>query len=198
MWKKARWFIPLLIVLILVLIILVERAGREKLPTQELMNAEKAVAEAKEKEADSYAPDLFGKAQESLSRAQDLVREKKYKEAKEAAEAAAGFAQQAISQVELNRSKMKSEAEQIIADIRKEINDLKSLVSKSRKKMTGRESKDLAERIQQWEKEIADVEKLIEANKIRQAFDQLATLKKEVDSLHERFIPSAEEKQGIK
>jgi uncharacterized coiled-coil DUF342 family protein len=64
--------------------------------------------------------------------------------------------------------------------------------------MTGRESKDLAERIQQWEKEIADVEKLIEANKIRQAYDQLATLKKEVDSLHERFIPSAEEKQGIK
>jgi flagellar biosynthesis/type III secretory pathway M-ring protein FliF/YscJ len=79
MWKKARWFIPLLIVLILVLIILVERAGREKLPTQELMNAEKAVAEAKEKEADSYAPDLFGKAQESLSRAKDQILEKKYK-----------------------------------------------------------------------------------------------------------------------
>jgi hypothetical protein len=198
MWKRARWFIPVLVVLIVILILLVERTAREKLPTQELTNAENAVAEAKEKEADLYAPDLFAKAQESLKRAKDLVLEKKYKEAKEAAEAAAGFAQQAISQGELNRSKMKSEAEQMIAEVRKGINDLKRFVSKFRKKMTGRERKELTERIPLWEKEIADIEKLIKANKIRQAYDQVATLKKDVNSLHERFIPSPEEEQGIK
>jgi hypothetical protein len=36
------------------------------------------------------------------------------------------------------------------------------------------------------------------AQKIRQAFDQLMALKKEVDSKRERFIPSPEEKKGIK
>jgi hypothetical protein len=195
MWKKYWWLIPLFIVLVLIIILLV---GREKPPTQEMSNAEKAVAEAKQKEADIYVPDVFSKAEEGLKRATDLMREKKYKEAKKAAEETISLAKQAISQVEPNRSKMKAEAEQMISEIRKGIDELKGLISKPSKRMTKRERKELEELIQKWEKDLANIESMMGAQKIRQAYDQLMGLKKEVDSKRDRFIPSPEEKTGIK
>lgn len=195
MSKKFLWLIPPLVIIILILVLLI---GREKPPTLEVENAEKAVAEAKQKEADIYVPDIFSKAEESLKKAKDLMREKKYKEAKKAAEDTINLAKQAISQVEPNKSKMKAEAEQMISDIRKGIDELKSLIAKPSKRMTKRERKELEELIQKWEKDLANIEAMMEAKKIRQAYDQLMGLKKEVSSKRERFIPSAEEKTGIK
>src|SRR4030067_774992 len=95
MWKKTRWFIPPLIVIILVLVFFIGNIGREKPPTQELENAERAVVEAKQKEADIYVPDVFSKAEETLKKAKDLMRERKYKEAKKAAEDSINLAKQA-------------------------------------------------------------------------------------------------------
>lgn len=195
MWKKVLWFIPPFVILILILVLVL---GREKPPTQEVENAERAVAEAKQKEADIYAPDIFLKAEETLKKAKDLMREKKYKEAKKAAEETINLAKQAISQVEPNKSKMKVEAEQMISDIRKGIDELKSLIAKHSKRMTKRERKELEELIQKWEKDLANIEAMMEAKKIRQAYDQLMGLKKEVSSKQERFIPSPEEEKGIK
>jgi methionyl-tRNA synthetase len=195
MWKKYWWLIPLFIVLVLIVLLL---AGREKPPTQEMMNAEKAIAEAKQKEADIYVPDIFSKAEESLKKAKDLIQERKYKEAKKAAEEATRLAREAIAQVEPNKLKRKAEAEQMISDLRKGINELKSLLSKPHKRMGPREKKELEELIQKWEKDLANIESMIGAQKIRQAYDQLMALKKEVDSKRERFIPSLEEKKGIK
>lgn len=195
MSKKYIWFIPPLVILILILVLLI---GREKPPTLEVENAEKAVAEAKQKEADIYVPDIFSKAEETLKKVKDLMREKKYKEVKKAAEDTINLAKQAISQVEPNRSKMKAEAEQMISGLRKEIDELKSLIAKPSKKMTKRERKELEELIQKWEKDLANIEAMMGAQKIRQAYDQLMVLKKEVSSKRERFIPSAEEKTGIK
>ena len=126
------------------------------------------------------------------------MREKKYKEAKKAAEDTINLAKQAISQVEPNKSKMKAEAEQMISDIRKGIDELKSLIAKPSKRMTKRERKELEELIQKWEKDLANIEAMIGKQKIRQAYDQLMALKKEVSSKRERFIPSVEEKTGIK
>ena len=65
MSKKFLWLIPPLVIIILILVLLI---GREKPPTLEVENAEKAVAEAKQKEADIYVPDIFSKAEESLKR----------------------------------------------------------------------------------------------------------------------------------
>jgi Sec-independent protein translocase protein TatA len=195
MWKKIRWFIPPLVIVILILILIF---GREKPPTLEVENAEKAIAEAKQKEADIYVPDIFSKAEETLKKAKDLMREKKYKEAKKAAEDTINLAKQAISQVEPNKSKMKAEAEEMISDIRKGIDELKSLIAKPSKRMTKRERKELEELIQKWEKDLVNIEAMMEAKKIRQAYDQLMGLKKEIDSKRERFIPSPEEKKGIK
>jgi len=195
MSKKFLWFIPPVVIIILILVLLI---GREKPPTQEVENAERAVAEAKQKEADIYVPDIFSKAEESLKKAKDMMREKKYKETKRAAEETINLAKQAISQVEPNKLKMKAEAEQMISGIRKEIDELKALVAKPRKRMTKRERKELEELIQKWEKDLADIEAMMEAKKIRQAYEQLMALKKEVDSKRERFIPSPEEEKGIK
>ncbi len=195
MSKKFIWFMPPLVIIILILVLLI---GREKPPTLEVENAEKAVAEAKQKEADIYVPDIFSKAEETLKKVKDLMREKRYEEVKKAAEETINLAKQAISQVEPNRSKMKAEAEQMISDLRKEIDELKSLIAKPSKRMTKRERKELEELIQKWEKDLANIEAMMEAKKIRQAYDQLMGLKKEVSSKRERFIPSAEEKTGIK
>lgn len=195
MWKKIRWFIPPLAIVILILVLLI---GREKPPTQEVENAERAVAEAKQKEADIYVPDIFSKAEESLKKAKDLIQERKYKEAKKASEEATRLAREAIAQVEPNKLKMKAEAEQMISDLRKGISELKSLLAKPHKRMGPREKKELEELIQKWEKDLANIEAMMGAQKIRQAYDQLMALKKEVDSKRERFIPSPEEKKGIK
>jgi len=195
MRKKILWFITPMVILIILLVLLL---GCGKPPTQEVENAEKAAAEAKQKEADIYSTDIFSKAEEALNKVKGLMQEKKYKEAKKAAEETISLAQQAMAQVEPNRSKMKAEAEQMISDIRKEIGELKSLIVKPSKRMTKRERQEVQELIQKWEKDLANIESMMGAKKIRQAYDQLMGLKKEVSSKRDRFIPSPEEKKGIK
>jgi len=45
--------------------------GCAKPPTMEIEKAEKAVAEAKQKEADLYAQDIFSRSEEALKKAKD-------------------------------------------------------------------------------------------------------------------------------
>lgn len=191
MSKKIIWLIPPVVILFIIILLLL--IGREKPPLQEMQQAERAVAEAKQKEADLYAPDIFSKAEESLKRARDLLEEKRYEEAKKAAEETTDLARQAISQVEPNKLKMKAQAEEIIANILTEINELKRLVARPSKRMTTRERKEVEEMIPKWEKEVNDIKAMIGEQKIRQAIDSLDSLKKEVHSGWERFIPSPEE-----
>ena len=72
-------------------------AGCAKPPTEEMTKAEKAVEEAKQKEAPVYVPDLFTKAEESLNKAKDYIVGKKYKEAKQVALETETLAKQAIA-----------------------------------------------------------------------------------------------------
>jgi hypothetical protein len=71
--------------------------GCSKPPTEEMTKAEKAVEEAKQKEAPVYVPDLFAKAEASLQKAKDFITDKKYKEAKQVAIETEALAQQAIA-----------------------------------------------------------------------------------------------------
>lgn len=59
-------------------------AGYSKPPTKEIEAADKAVSEARQKEADLYSQYLYSKADETLELAKDFVAAKKYKEAKAA------------------------------------------------------------------------------------------------------------------
>jgi len=195
MWKKIRWFIPPLLVVVIVILFL---ATREKPPTREVMDAEQAVEQAKKKEADLYAQDIFSRAEESLKKSKDLVREKKYKEAKKAAEEASNFAREAMVQVEPNKARMKTEMDLTISELRKKIEELKRIVSKSPRQMAPRERKDLEERIEKWEKDMKGIESMIAEQKVRQAYDHMMTLKKDVESKAERLIPSPDERFGVK
>lgn len=195
MWKKICPFISPLLVLALMIVLL---TGCQKAPTQEIANAEKSISEATQKEANIYAPDVFSKAEESLKLAKDLLGQKKYKEAKKAAEETVALSQQAISQVEPNKSKLKAEIEQMLQDVQKGIAELKGLLAKKPKQLGSRERKEMEELIKKWEKDIGDIKALVQADKIRQAYDQMKTLNTEVTSKKERLIATAEEKKGIK
>jgi len=196
MWKKHCGFISSLLVLVLVFIFLT--GCGEKPPTQEIANAEKSISEALQKEANVYAPDIFSKAEESLKMAKDLSAQKKYKEAKKAAEDTVALSQQAISQVEPNKAKMKAEIEQMLLDVEKGIGEIKGVLAKFPKQLGPRERKETGELIKKWEKDIGNIKTMMQEQKMREAYDQLMTVNKEVSSKKERLIASAEEKKGIK
>src|SRR5512133_1431626 len=104
-------------------------SGCSKPPTQEMTAAEKAMEDAKQKEAPAYAPDLYAKAEASFNQARDFVSAKKYKEAKQAAIDTQTFANQAAAGVEAAKNTMKTEAEQNVQDVQKGIDDMKALLA---------------------------------------------------------------------
>lgn len=169
-------------------------SGCAKPPTQEVTSAEKVIAEAKQKEADLYAQDLFTKAEESLKRAKDLIGEKKYKDAKKAAEEALSLAQQAISQVEPNKAKMKAEVEQMVEYVPKAMNELKILIAKSIKKKAPEEQKEIEGMIGKWEIEMVNIKDMLKSEKIRQAYDGLKAINEQVLAQKEKMAAPTEVK----
>lgn len=165
-----------------------------KPPTEELTLAQKAIDEAKQKEADLYAQDLFMKAQDSLKKAKDLVAAKKYDEAKKAAEEATNFAKQAIVLVEQNKAKMKAECEQQFQDVQKALEELRAHVAKSGKLMATKEAKSVNEMIKKWETDLASIKEMIQGQKFQQASDQLKIMKENILKQKERLTPLPPEK----
>ncbi len=165
-----------------------------KPPTQEITQAEKAIEEATQKEAGLYAQDLLQKAQDGLKKAKDLVTQKKYDEAKKAAEEAANFAKQAIPAAEQNKAKLKAEAEQMVPEIQKTLDELKALVAKSGKRMARNEAAQINEMIKKWESDLAAAKNTIQGQKFQEAADQLKKMKEAIDKQKERLIPLPPEK----
>ena len=184
---------PILAVLILMVSITI-LSSCAKPPTEQLALAEKAIEEAKQKEADLYAQDLFMKAQDSLKKAKDLVAAKKYDDAKKAAEEAANFAKQAIPLVEQNRARMKGETEQQLQDVQKALEELRAQVAKSGKRMAPNEARLVNEMIKKWEAELASIKEMIQGQKFQQASDQLKTMKENILKQKERLTPLPPEK----
>jgi len=184
---------PIFAVLVLMLSITIF-SSCAKPPTEELAQAEKAIEEAKQKEADLYAQDLFLKAQDSLKKARDLVVVKKYDEAKKAAEEAANFAKQAIPLAEQNKTKMKAEAEQMVQDVEKALEELRAHVAKSGKRMAPNEAKSVNEMIKKWETDLASIKEMIQGQKVQQASDQLKAMKENILQQKERLTPLPPEK----
>jgi F0F1-type ATP synthase membrane subunit b/b' len=168
--------------------------GCAKPPTKEVENAEKAVAEAKQKEADLYSEDVFIKAEDALKRAKDSIAVKKYKEAKIAAEETGKLAQQAISMVEPNKAKMRAEAEQFLKDIQGAINELKTSVAKAVKKKFPINREEIQGMIGKWEVDMVSIKDQLQAQKIRQAYDQLKSMQKQIKSQKERLTATLETK----
>lgn len=170
--------------------------GCAKPPTKEVESAEKAIAEARLKEADLYVQDVFMKAQDSLKNANDLIAAKKYKEAKKAAEDALSFAQQAIPMVDLNKAKMKTEADQMVQDNQGMLDELKSMVAKASKKKSPINREEIQGMIGKWEVDMTSIREQLEAQEIRQAYDQLKSMGEEIKAQKEGVTAAMEQQKA--
>jgi hypothetical protein len=170
--------------------------GCAKPPTKEVESAEKAIAEAKLKEADLYVQDVFMKAEDSLKNANDLIAAKKYKEAKKAAEDALSFAQQAIPMIDLNKTKMKTEADQMVQDNQGMLDELKSIVAKAPKKKSPINREEIQGMIGKWEVDMTSIKEQLEAQKIRQAYDQLKSMGEEIKAQKESVTAAMEQQKA--
>jgi len=172
--------------------------GCAKPPTKEVENAEKAIAEAKQKEADLYVQDVFTKAEDALKNAKDLIAVKKYKEAKKAAEDADSLAQQAIPMVEPNKAKMKTEVEQMIPEVQGTMDELKSLVAKAIKKKAPINREEIQSSLGKWEIDMVNIKDQLQGGRVRQAHDQLLSMKEQMKMQREILVAAVEQESAAK
>lgn len=185
-----------LLISIIVSIFLI--SGCSKPPTKEMESAEKAIADAKQKEADQYSQELFTKAEASLKKAKDMVGAKNYKDAKTAADEALVHAQQAIQAVEANKTKMKAETEQLLIDIQNAVNEIKTNVTQAIRKKIKIDQQDIQAAIGKWEVEMVAVKENLSVGKVRQAYDQLKILEEQVKSQKEAISTALDPKTAEK
>ncbi len=157
--------------------------GCAKPPTEEMIRAEKAVDEARQKEAHLYAPELFAKTEESFAKARDLVSARKYEEA--AAEAAETYrlAGQAETLSEVNRAKIETEAGQIMQDIQEIIDEMKAVPENEFRKKPIVSYEQLQGNILNWEKDLMRIRQELEEGRIRRGRDELDMIRKDATEL---------------
>jgi F0F1-type ATP synthase membrane subunit b/b' len=167
--------IPIILILYLALL-----SGCAKPPSEEVEHASQAIAEAKQKEADLYVEDAFKKAEDALQRARDLIAEKEYEEAKTAAIEAARLAKHALSMVASNKAKMRQDTEQMLENVRISIDEVKILAAKALKKKAHVNRDDIQGFIDMWESGVINVRDNLDEQRIRQGFDKLVIIQKQV------------------
>jgi hypothetical protein len=159
--------------------------GCAKPPTEEMAKAEKALEEAKQKEAPAYVPDLFKNAEESLKKAKDYITSKKYKEAKQAAIETETLARQAIAGIETAKAKIKAEAEQVAQDVGKGIDDLKAFAAGvEKKKALAAAREEVKEILAKWEADFASIKEKLQS-KTKEAGEELKAMKEQIDKKKE-------------
>lgn len=159
--------------LLSVLVILAMFIGCAKPPTEELAKADKAIADAKAKEANLYVQEAFQKAEGALKKAKDQVTAKQYKEAKQAAIDAANFAQQAVAGVEAAKTKMKDDATKMTEDAANALAELNVAVAAALKKKVAVPKEEVQSAIGKWNIELVEVKDKLQAGKISEAFNAL-------------------------
>jgi hypothetical protein len=166
-------------------------SGCAKPPTEEIAKAEKALEGAKTKEADIYLEDGFKKAEAALKKAKDLMVQKEYKEAKAAAEEASSGAQLLSSQVDAAKAKMKTEAEQMLQEVREQTNELKSQVADAVRRKVPINREEAETLIGKNEVDLINLKVRLETGKIRQAYDDLKVMKSQTAAQKEKLMASS-------
>jgi hypothetical protein len=192
--KQAVWVMRLAVCIIALSLIF----ACAKPPTQEIADAEKAVADAKGKEADLYAGDIFAKAQDSMKRAAELVATKKYAEAKTAALEAAKMAQQAVSMVDQNKQKMKDELTAMMPDVQKALDEMKSLAAAAIKKKAGVSKEEIQSAIGKIELDMTSMKEQLETGKIRQAYDLAKSISEQVNAQKQNLTDAMAQQTAAK
>ncbi|HQI35911.1 MAG TPA: DUF4398 domain-containing protein [Syntrophales bacterium] len=173
MSKEMRRMVMVLLVLTVSFMFFI---GCAKPPTQEMESAEKALTEAKAKEADLYVPDLFKKAEDALKKAKDFVAQKSYKEAKAAAEEAAQTAGQAVAAIEASKARMKQEAAGMVEEAEKSLAEIKTLTATAIKKKVQINREEWQGMIGKAEVDLISVKNTLQEQKIRPAYDQVKAI----------------------
>ncbi len=180
MFKKFHFSGLLIVMCALSLLVF---AGCSKPPTEELAKADKAMEDAKQKEAPVYVPDLYKKAEDTLKKAKDFVAEKKYKEAKQAAIDAEAAAQQAIAGIEAAKTKMKADADQAVQDVQKAVDELKATVAAvGKKKPLAKAAEEAKEVVTKMEADFAAAKEKLQGGNIGEASTQLKALKDQANA----------------
>lgn len=166
--------VAILVILFLIWILFLRK--RMGPPAEEMKNAEMALAEAKQKEADLYAPEEYKKAEDSLAMATHLLAAKEYPKAKKAFEEASGQARQASKSVEENKAKMKAEAERMLSDFNRQVDELKIRAAKPETDTPTKVPREVQELVGKWEIMKMRIPDLIQRGRIREAHDELKTI----------------------
>lgn len=169
-----------------------------KPPTQEISDAEKAMADAKNKGADLYVADIFAKAQDEMKKAGEMVVAKKYAEAKTAALEAAKMAQQAASLVDQNKQKMKEALEAMLPDVQKTLDEVKSLAATAIKKKAVASTDELQSSIGKFELDMTSIKEQLQAGQIRQASDLAKSLSEQASAQKQSLTDAMAKQTGVK
>lgn len=171
--KRGTFYAILYVLAVFSLMLL---AGCAKPPTEALQKAEQTLEEAKQKGASFYAEDLYKKAEESLKKAKDQVAAKQYKEAAQTLVETLQLAQQAVAGIEAGKAKMKEEAEKIMGEAQKSLEELKTDVAAAIKKKLPVKKDEVEQAIGKWGVELAGIKDKLQSGEIREAFDGLKGL----------------------
>jgi hypothetical protein len=182
---KKRNLLSLLCVLVALSFALV--MGCAQPPTEEMAKADKAVADAKAKEANLYAQDAFKKAEDSFKKAKEQVAAKQYKEAKQAAIDTVALAQQAIAGVAAGQAKMKEDAAKIAADVDKALDELKTDVAMAIKKKLPVAQEEVQAAIGKWGVDLATVKDKLQGGKISEALGEFKAMMTAVSAKKEEI-----------
>lgn len=142
-------------------------------PSEEIKNAEWALSEAKQQEADLYAPDEYKRAEDSLASASHLLAAKEYPKATKVLQEAAGQARHANTLVAGNKSKMKAEVERMLSDYNRQVDELKFKSAKPEMDIPATVSSEIQELVGRWEIMKMRIPDLIQRGSIKAAYDEL-------------------------
>jgi putative cell wall-binding protein len=145
-------------------------------PAEEMKNAELALAEAKQKQADLYAQDEYKRAEDSLTMATHLMAAKEYSKAKKALEEATVQARKASKAVDENKAIMKAEAERMLSDFNRQVDELKVRSAKPEMDTPTKVTSEVQELVGKWEIMKMRIPDLIQRGRIREAHDELKTI----------------------
>jgi len=179
--------VVVLVILNLIWIIFIRKRGPS---AEEVKNAEMALSEAKQKEADLYAQEEYQRAKDSLAETTHLLAAKEYRKAKKAVEEATGQARQASKAVEENKAKMKAEDEKMLSDFTRQVDELKIRAAKPGTDTPTKVPREVQELVGKWEIMKMRIPELIQRGRIREAYDELKTIEGVLNNAQlQDFIP---------
>lgn len=172
--------------------------GCAKPPTEEMIRAEKAIDEARQKKAEVFANDIFIRTEKSFEKAKKAVVERRYEEARLIALDTARFAEQAVTIAQFNKEKIVKETETGIKDVRGTIDKLKNVEQESFRKNALIKYDDLQEILTNHESTLGEIRERLDNDEVMGARDDIKRLYSEIEGLKEKVSLSQKIKKKKK